>query len=88
MSKLVSMRLDDDVISMVEAAEGKNFTDKFQRLIKTKNDEYEILFNECEYLKQSIENSRKQLIEYRALVNKLGAVNSKVVDLLCLLDDK
>lgn len=88
MSKLVSMRLDDDVIAIVEAVEGKNFTDKFQRLIKTKNDEYKKLSNLCEYLNQRIEDLRKQLIEYRALVNKLGTVNSKVVDLLCLLDDK
>lgn len=33
MSKLVSMRLDDDVVTMIENYEGRNFTDKFQNLV-------------------------------------------------------
>ena len=34
MSKLVSMRLDDDIVDLINAQEGKSFTDKFQRLVR------------------------------------------------------
>lgn len=71
MSKLVSIRLDDDVVRMIESVDGKNFTEKFHNLVRDSFREYERVQARFESLRSSSDEYCSQILYQRDLIDKL-----------------
>ncbi len=84
MSKLVSIRLEDDALRMVEMMDGKNFTEKFHNLIRWHRDIYEKL--QIEYIreKSALDSLRS---EYKKLSGTFSRLKSLARSAEMLIDD-
>lgn len=56
-----SMRFSDDILAIIEAQPGENFTAKFERLVMTCVQELPKKQNELKYIQDQIAREREQL---------------------------
>ena len=87
MSKLVSIRLDDDIVDMIESFDGKNFTDKFHRLCRFKSGEFSMIESRYQKYKSECSSLLDQIDKYRSIVNRLEHLSSVIEDLIIFADD-
>lgn len=87
MSKLVSIRLDDDVVEMIETVKGKNFTEKFHNLVRNSFREYERIQKNYDFLRSSSEDYRSQILFQRDLIDKLEHLANLVCSQIDIFED-
>ena len=78
MSKLVSIRLDDDVLDVIEHFEGKTFTEKFHNLIRFKDKEFKSILSDYKFYKSERERFRSDLWKQRELLDRLHELSVSV----------
>ncbi len=87
MSKLVSMRLDDDVIALIDSFKGKNFTDKFQNLVRFYN--HSLPVARADY-KRLIEQSELELVninKYKDIYRYLSRLSAQLAIFMADLEE-
>ncbi len=87
MSKLVSMRLDDDVVKIIESVEGKNFTEKFHNFCRFEHDHYIRLSNDVNWFKKQRSSLLDDINKYRSVVRRLSYLSGKIEDLIIYVED-
>lgn len=75
MSKLVSMRIDDDVVEIINSFHGKNFTDKFQNLVRFYSEQLPTAQARYQCSKERTAKEYKKLEEYTAVSKYLSKLN-------------